>query len=223
MRSAGRSLVLLLAVAGLTAFTSPKTGCGTYTKTRYPIVLAHGAAGFDSLLGVLDYWFGIPEDLANGGARVFVTQVNPFDTSEARGEELIAQLDQIRAITGQPKFNLIGHSQGGLDVRYVAAVRPDLVASVTTVGSPHRGSDVADYLSANFLNGGFSQSVIAYFGNGLGTVIGLLSGSSDPPDVLASLQELTSAGAAAFNATYPQGLPSTPCGVGSPVVNGIRY
>jgi len=212
MRRPGRSLVLLLAVAGLTAFTSPKTGCGTFAQTRYPIVLAHGAAGFDSLLGVLDYWFGIPEDLANGGAKVFVTQVNPFDTSEARGEELIAELDQIRAVSGQRKFNLIGHSQGGLDVRYVAAVRPDLVASVTTVGSPHLGSDVADYLSANFVNGSFTQNVIADFGNALGTVIGLLSGSSDPPDVLAALHDLTSAGAATFNASYPQGLPATPCG-----------
>src|SRR5437762_12137568 len=106
MRRVALLLLTALAVGGLVAFTSRKTGCGTYTKTRYPIVLAHGAAGFDSLLGVLDYWFGIPEDLANGGARVFVTQVNPFDTSEARGEELIAQLDQIRAITAQPKFNL---------------------------------------------------------------------------------------------------------------------
>jgi len=75
--------------------------------------------------------------------------------------------------------NLIGHSQGGLDVRYVAAVRPDLVASVTTIGAPHQGAQVADYLDANFLNGGFTQDVIANFANTLGTVIGLLSGSSN--------------------------------------------
>jgi len=174
-------------VSGLVAFTSPKTGCGTYTKTQSPIVLAHRAAGFDSLFGILDYWFGIPEDLAAGGAKVFVIEVSQFNTPEVRGEQLIAQLEQIRAITGKPKVNLIGHSQGGLDVRYAAAVRPDLVASVTTIGAPHQGAQIADYLDANFLNGGFTQDVIANFANELGTIIGLLSGSSNPQDAIAGM------------------------------------
>src|SRR5216110_2936751 len=141
-----RPLLTALAVSGIVAFTSRKTGRGTYTKTRYPIVLAHGAAGFDSLSGILDYWFGIPEDLAAGGAKVFVTEVSQFNTPEVRGEQLVAQLERIRAITGKAKVNLVGHSQGGFDVRYVAAVRPDLVASVTTIGTPHRGTQIADYL-----------------------------------------------------------------------------
>src|SRR5207245_2672095 len=223
MRPVARPLLTALAVSGLVAFTSPKTGCGTYTKTQYPIVLAHGAAGFDSLFGILDYWFGIPEDLAAGGAKVFVTEVSQFNTPEVRGEQLIAQLEQIRAITGKPKVNLIGHSQGGFDVRYVAAVRPDLVASVTTIGTPHRGAQIADYLDANFLNGGFTKGLIANFANTLGTIISLLSGSSNPQDAIAGIRSLTSAGAAAFNASYPQGLPATPCGAGDAVVNGVRY
>ncbi|TMA53315.1 MAG: triacylglycerol lipase [Deltaproteobacteria bacterium] len=187
------------------------------------MVLAHGAAGFDSLFGILDYWFGIPEDLAAGGAKVYVTEVSQFNTPEVRGEQLIAQLEQIRAITGKAKVNLIGHSQGGLDVRYVAAVRPDLVASVTTIGAPHQGTQVADYLDANFLNGGFTQDVIANFANTLGTVIGLLSGSSNPQDAIAGIRSLTSAQVAEFNASYPQGLPATPCAAGNALVNGIRY
>jgi len=223
MRRIVRPLVTALAVSGLVAFTSPKTGCGTYAKTQYPIVLAHGAAGFDSLFDVLDYWFGIPEDLAAGGAKVFVTEVSQFNTPEVRGEQLIDQLEQIRAITGKAKVNLIGHSQGGFDVRYVAAVRPDLVASVTTIGTPHAGTPIADYFDANFLNGGFTQDVIANFTNTLGTVIGLLSGSSNPQDAIAGIRSLTSAGVAAFNASYPQGLPATACGAGDAVVNGIRY
>ena len=223
MRPVARPLLTALAVSGLVAFTSPKTGCGTYTKTQYPIVLAHGAAGFDSLFGILDYWFGIPEDLAAGGAKVYVTEVSQFNTPEVRGEQLIAQLEQIRAITGKPRVNLIGHSQGGLDVRYVAAVRPDLVASVTTIGAPHQGTQVADYLDANFLNGGFTQDVIANFANTLGTVIGLLSGSSNPQDAIAGIRSLTSAQVAEFNASYPQGLPATPCAAGNALVNGIRY
>ena len=40
----------------------------SYTQTKYPIVLEHGLAGFDELFGVLEYWYGIPEALHDGGA-----------------------------------------------------------------------------------------------------------------------------------------------------------
>jgi len=70
------------------------------------------------------------------------------------------------------------------------AVRPDLVASVTSVGSPHKGADLADYLSANVEGGSFTESVLSYFANSLGTVLGLLSGSSNPQDAIAALADL---------------------------------
>ena len=116
---------------------NPANGAG-YTETRYPIVLAHGMAGFDELFGVLEYWYRIPRALRAGGADVHVTEVSQFHKTEVRGEQLLAQVEEIVAITGKAKVHLIGHSHGGLDVRYVAAVRPDLVASVTSIGSPSR-------------------------------------------------------------------------------------
>jgi triacylglycerol lipase len=195
----------------------------SYTKTKYPVVLAHGLAGFDQLFGVYEYWFGIPDALRDGGATVFVTEVSQLNSSEARGEQLIDQIEHIVAITGKPKVNLIGHSHGGLDVRYVAAVRPDLVASVTTVGSPHKGAELATYLRAHVQNGSFTQDVLAYFANSLGTVLGLLSGSSNPQDAIAALDSLSAAGLTTFNAHYPQAVPTTACGSGATTVNGIRY
>jgi triacylglycerol lipase len=195
----------------------------SYTQTKYPIVLAHGLGGFDSLFGVLDYWYGLESALESGGARVFVTQVSQLNATEARGEQLLAQVQQIIAITGKSKVNLIGHSHGGLDVRYVAAVRPDLVASVTTVGSPHKGAALADFLRANVVNGSFTESVLAFFANSLGTVLGLLTGSADPQDAVAALDSLTSAGLASFNASYPQGVPASACGEGAFSVSGVRY
>ncbi len=194
-----------------------------YTQTKYPIVLAHGMAGFDQLFGVLDYWYGIPSALTDGGARVFVTHVSQFNSTQQRGEQLLAQVQQIIAITGKAKVNLIGHSHGGLDVRYVAAVRPDLVASVTTVGSPHKGAALADYLKNNVAGGSFTQNVLAYFANSLGTVLGLLSGHTQPQDAIAALSSLSSAGAAAFNAQYPQGVPTTACGNGAASVGAVKY
>ena len=38
---------------------------------------------------------------------------SPFNSNEVRGEQLAQQVEEIIAITGQSKVNLIGHSQGG--------------------------------------------------------------------------------------------------------------
>jgi triacylglycerol lipase len=219
-------LALCLALAGVLPAAAANAWClwdCSYAKTKYPIVLAHGMAGFDELFGVYEYWYGIPSALRDKGATVFVTEVSQFNSTEVRGEQLIDQIETITAITGKPRVNLIGHSHGGLDVRYAAAARPDLVASVTSVGTPHKGADLADYLAANIAGGSFAESVLAYFANSLGTVLGLLTGSSNPQDAIAALGSLTSAGSAAFNASYPQGVPGTSCGEGAAVVNGIRY
>ncbi len=215
------ALVIVLGTAGrASAFCI--FNC-TYTKTKYPLVLEHGLAGFDELFGVYSYWFGIVDALEDGGATVFTTTVSQFNSTEARGEQLIDQVETITALTGKPKVNLIGHSHGGLDVRYVAAVRPDLVASVSSVATPHKGAALADYLRANVQSGSFTEAVVAYFANSLGTVIGLLTGHSNPQDAIAALDSLTTAGLGTFNAHYPQGVPTTACGQGAAVVGGIRY
>jgi triacylglycerol lipase len=195
----------------------------SYTKTKYPIVLAHGLAGFDTLFGVLDYWYGLQGALQSGGATVFVTDVSPFNSSQQRGEQLLTQVNQILAITGKAKVNLIGHSQGSLDVRYVAAVRPDLVASVSTVAGPHKGAALADYLRANVQGGSFTETVLSFFANSLGTVLNLLTGHSNPQDAIAALDQLTTAGLASFNASFPQGVPTSACGEGAYSVGGVRY
>ena len=228
MRRLAVRIAVLCAFAAVAALVAPRPAAAfclfncDYTRTRYPIVLAHGLAGFDDLFGVIDYWYGIENALEDGGAKVFVTSVAPFNTPQERGEQLIDQIETIIAITGKPKVNLIGHSQGGLDIRYVAAVRPDLVASVTTVGSPHKGADLADFLTANFLNGGFTQSVLSGLGNALGTILGLLGGNSNPNDAIAAIRALTAASLATFNAQYPAGVPTTSCGSGATSANGIR-
>ncbi|QSQ20711.1 triacylglycerol lipase [Pyxidicoccus parkwayensis] len=215
---------LCLAVVALCLGALPAHAADTYTKTRYPIVLAHGMAGFDSLFGVLDYFHGIPSTLASGGARVYVTQVPSFQSTEARGEALLAQVEDIVARTGCGKVNLIGHSHGGLDVRYVASVRPDLVASVTTVGSPHKGAELANYLRRNLAPGGFSEGVLSFFTNRLGTVLGLLSGYSRPQDAVKGLDALTGTGLSRYNTTFPSGIPATSCGQGVATgKNGQRY
>lgn len=222
MRRLTRILLKAVAIAAAALSATPAmawdicwSNCD-FTRTKYPIVLEHGLAGFNELGGVLPYWNGIPENLKSTGAEVYVTQVSPFNSSVVRGESLIAQLDDIRAIKGNAslKFNLIGHSQGGLDIRYVAAVRPDLVASLTTVGSPHKGSDLITFdVNGNLVPTPATNA----FRNFVSMVWSSLGGSPDPISITAVLKNFSPAGIAAFNASYPTGMPTTPCGQGPAV------
>ena len=215
--------LLALAVAACLTVPTQATAATGYTQTKYPIVLTHGMLGFDNLLGI-DYWYGIPSALRRDGAKVYITEVSQLNTSEARGEELLEQVEEIAAISGSGKVNLLGHSHGGPTIRYVAAVRPDLVASVTSIGAPHKGSAAADFIR-NVPPGSAGEALLAGIVNGLGSLINLLSGSSStsPQNALGSLESLNSVGAATFNAKFPQGMPTSACGEGAYSVNGIRY
>lgn len=221
-----KTLLALCLGAGLLASGNTLAfwfGSSGYTQTKYPVVLAHGMLGFDSLLGV-DYWYGIPGALRRDGASVYITEVSQLNTSEARGEELLAQVEEIVAISGKPKVNLIGHSHGGPTIRYVAAVSPNLIASATSVGAPHKGSAAADFIR-QVPPGSAGETLLAGIVNGLGTLINFLSGSSStsPQNALGSLESLNSQGAARFNAKFPQGIPTTACGEGAYSVGGVRY
>jgi triacylglycerol lipase len=209
-------LLALLLIAGVSSSARAWPSSG-YTKTKYPIVLAHGLLGFKNLLGVVDYFFGIENALASDGAKVFVTQVTAVESSEVRGEQLLAQVQTILAVTGAQKVNLIGHSQGAQDTRYVAGVRPDLVASVSTVGGVNRGATLADVLQAG------NSPLIADLVNALGSLIDVLSGHSSRQDAFAAVASLSTQGSAAFNAKFPAGVPTSGCGNGAAEVNGVRF
>lgn len=196
---------------------------GDQARTRYPIVLAHGLSGFSSL-GRLDYWYGIVQDLRAHGATVFVTQVSAFNASEVRGEQLLRQVEQIVASTGAGKVHLIGHSHGSHSARYVAGLRPDLVASVTSVSGPNQGSAVADSLHAlSRFFGPFLTHLVAEGFDLAGWWISAGSGRARPQDAYAAMLSLTSEGAARFNRRFPAGVPLAPCGDGEAEVAGVRY
>lgn len=199
----------------------------SYAKTRYPIVLAHGMAGF-SKVGPVDYWYGIPQDLSTNGAAVYVTQVASFDSSEVRGEQLLSQVQQILAISGAQKINLIGHSHGSQSVRYVAGVLPSRIASVTAVGGPNGGSPVADVIKGVTTIPGLgplAAPVLAGAINGFFSLVDILSGQQYHQDALAGMDSLTTTGSAAFTARFPAGMPTAAnkCAEGAYVVNGVHY
>jgi len=201
--------LLMTGIACLGAlFMAAPAAADNSGDTRYPVVLVHGLSGFDSAVGV-DYFYGITSAMENVGTDVFSAQVTAFEDNYIRGEELLAYVEDVLAVTGARKVNLIGHSQGGMTARYVSGVRPDLVASVTSVGTPHFGSDTADLVAAT---PGAIQGVVADIVNGVGDVIAFLSGDpSQSQNALGSLLALSSDGAAAFNADFPDGLRQGSC------------
>jgi len=178
----------------------------TSGQTQNPIVLVHGLSGFDSILA--DYFYGVKGALANVGANdVYTPQVSGYESNEERGEQLLAYVEDLVATTGATKVNFIGHSQGGSTARYVASVRPDLVASVTSVGTPHFGSATGDLLKDSPLEG----TAIA-IGNAVGTLLAALSGDpSQQVNAMGSMESLNTEGALAFNADHPQGLRQGSC------------
>lgn len=194
--------------------------------TRYPLVLVPGMLGFIRLV-LYPYWYGIVSALRRSGAVVVAVQVSPLHSSEVRGEQLLARIEEILTQTGAQKVNLIGHSQGALTARYAAAKRPDLVASVTSVAGTNHGSELADYLQAHYPANSAKGRLLSALLRLIGALMSLLEtgyrGPRLPVDIQASHASLTTAGVALFNQQYPQGLPETWGGNGPEVVNGVRY
>lgn len=194
--------------------------------TRYPLVLVPGMLGFIRLV-LYPYWYGIVSALRRGGAVVMAVKVSPLHSSEVRGEQLLALIDDILRQTGAQKVNLIGHSQGSLTARYAAAKRPDLVASVTSVAGPNHGSELADYLQAHYPADSAKGRVLSAVLRLINALMSLLDtgyrGPKLPVDIHASHASLTTAGVALFNQDYPQGLSVTWGGQGPEEVNGVRY
>ena len=216
-----RHVIFLITAASLLLGANAHAA-SEYAKTRYPIVLVHGLFGFDSFLG-LDYFYGIPGALTQDGARVFVAQVSAANSTEVRGEQLLAQVKTIMAITGASKVNLIGHSHGGPTIRYVAGVAPQLVASVTSIGGVNKGSRVADILRGVVPAGTLSETLVNNAAKAFVALINLGSGGTSLPQMpTAALDALTTVKTQDFNRRFPQALPSG-CGSGPELVNGVRY
>ncbi len=195
---------------------------GGYADTKYPIVLVHGLFGFDEILG-LNYWYKIPETLQDNGADVFVTAVAGANTPEIRGEQLIPQIEEILAITGAEKVNIIAHSHGGPTARYVASVRPEMIVSVTTISGVNDGTPVADTLEDWMDESDAMYWIIDTLGNTLAEVVDMLSGGGFEQDLVASIGSMSFEAAAEFNAKHPDGLPANACAEGAYEVNGIHY
>jgi len=167
-----------------TAFSAGKTNT---CDTLYPVILAHGTGGADKILGIVDYWWGIPDVLADEGAEVYITRVNAMDGTEEKARQFKKEFLQIRTISQSSKFNIIGHSHGALYARYAISnlgLAP-YVSSLTSVAGPHQGMVLADLIVKNF-----PAPVKSLTGHTLNVVYAFLFGDTNP-DSLANVYDVT--------------------------------
>lgn len=116
-------------------------------RVRAPIVLVHGLLGFNQLgTGAfrVEYFRGVRQALLDAGNRV----PEPPHLSATRGiRERAVELKQYldHAVPGE-SVHLLAHSMGGLDARYLISGlnQAARVLTLTTLGTPHRGTAVAD-------------------------------------------------------------------------------
>ncbi|KAI8801299.1 Alpha/Beta hydrolase protein [Cladochytrium replicatum] len=121
-----------------------------YKAPRAPVVLCHGLFGYD-VIGPdkipflqIHYWSGVAEALRDLGCTVYIPAVPSVGSIPNRAAHLHRWLE--RNVSGD--VNLIGHSMGGLDCRYVVSRLGSTkytVKSLTTIATPHRGSAFMDW------------------------------------------------------------------------------
>lgn len=162
---------------------------------RYPILLVHGMGFRDSRL--VGYWGRIPETLQRAGCRVFFGNQDSNGSIETNARQISARIGEILAETGAARVNIIAHSKGGLDSRYAitALGMAEPVASLTTISTPHHGSETVDCLmrlpKPLVRTAGFCADVWC-------RVLG-----DRHPDSYRVFQSFTTAAAAEFNANTP--------------------
>jgi triacylglycerol lipase len=123
-----------------------------HSVPRYPVVFCHGMLAMTLLRMQIpedtNYFIHLAPFFRERGIRALYPNVTPTGGVVARAAEL---REQIRAWTDEP-VNIIAHSMGGLDARYLITHLDfaKRVRSLTTVSTPHQGTAVADWFCLNF-------------------------------------------------------------------------
>lgn len=114
--------------------------------TKYPIIMVHGV-GFRDLRW-FNYWGRIPKELVQNGAEIYYGHQEAWAVLEKNAQIIKEKIEAVLKETGCEKVNIIAHSKGGLDSRYCISAlgMADKVASLTTICTPHRGSELVPFL-----------------------------------------------------------------------------
>jgi triacylglycerol lipase len=159
--------------------TGDKNNC----STKYPIILVHGVSFRDDV-PLIKYWGNLPKIMQKHGARIYLSHTNAFASHVENAIQLRDRVLEILEETGAEKVNLIAHSKGGIESRYMISRlgMEGRVASLTTIATPHRGTCIADTI-INWLK---MKKLIQPSVEVLRTLAGFI-GDTDPDPLIAGM------------------------------------
>ena len=134
---------------------------------QYPVVLVHGIVAHDRETAIIDFWGRIPERLGRHGVEVYFGNTDAWGSYESNAAILKTTIEEILEKTNSKKVNIIAHSKGGLDSRYLIWKYDfgDKVASLTTIATPHRGAEIADLIyQQEFIHSDIARRALEVFG-----------------------------------------------------------
>ena len=110
---------------------------------KYPVILVHGIVIKDILF--IKSFNRIDKMLESKGCKVYISKIDGFGTVENNAGILKQEVLNILEKEQCEKVNIIAHSKGGLDSKYLIQHlgMEDKVASLTTLCTPHKGSPIA--------------------------------------------------------------------------------
>ncbi len=143
------NIILFISFFLLIRCTNQKETQNYNCATKYPVLLVHGI-GFRDDVPFMKYWSNIPKNLKKNGTTVYLAHQDAFNSHIENAIQIKERVCQILEETGSEKVNIIAHSKGGLESRYMISKlgMANKVASLTTLASPHRGSAIADTVFA---------------------------------------------------------------------------
>jgi triacylglycerol lipase len=192
----------------------PPFTVGGVKAAQYPILLHHG---FNASQSNSWSFYRVKEALERDGHQVTTTEVEPFNGVPVRAQSLAKIVDRVRTefCAAKPeaeraecertaKVNIIAHSMGGLDARYLASTLgyASKLASITTISTPHKGSNIADVGLGLTPDGGRLGAVLDQLVGCFGRTF-TRDDLARNTDMRAALESLSEANAPAFNRENP--------------------
>jgi len=163
---------------------------------QYPVVLVHGIIAHDRASNI-KFWGRIPEVLMSRGIQVFFGNTDAWGSYETNALLLKKTIEHIVSQAKTEKVNIIAHSKGGIDSRYLIGKYNfgDKIASLTTVCTPHHGSEIADLLyNKRITHKKITRKALSVFGE--------LYGDANP-NLCKLIYQLTTAKMKDFNEKMP--------------------
>ena len=110
-------------------------------QLKYPVLFVHGAGFRDKTLGFINYWGRIPKFFLKHGVEVYYGGTDAWGSIEKNAEMIKNRINAVLREKKAEKVNIIAHSRGGLEARYlISALNMErAVASLTTISTPHHG------------------------------------------------------------------------------------